>query len=370
MSKIYKYGFSYHLNIALRHMGKELLRTFYNYVYRHLRPGKRFHCRNIFEGANTLVFSNGEVTCVCADHGLINLGNVNESSLEEIWHGDGFEELRASFRANRLPLRHCAACFAFEKVPKSFNDIHKVEPFFFNLHIETTPICNLECAICRRDEVEKHRAGTKLSPKVVRSLLDEIIEHRTNKFVLFFGFGEPLLDNNIYDYIDYLKKGFPEVIASVSTNGIPLENEKNVARLLDTKLDIIVFSIDGTTQKEYERYRRGGELSRALSGMEKLIKQRQLKEQNYPYIVWQYLYFRWNDSAKSIHTTIEHARKIGVDLLHFLPTRTPITGISWKNVLKRNHGIMYKFGHLEHDYNPHGRARVIRITDDMEEIPL
>lgn len=97
MGKSRKFDLSYRLNIFLRNVAKELLRAFYHFVYRPLRPGYRFHCRNIFEGRNALVFSNGEVTCLCADHGLINLGNIHESSLQEVWQGEGFENLRASF---------------------------------------------------------------------------------------------------------------------------------------------------------------------------------------------------------------------------------------------------------------------------------
>ncbi len=95
MEKSRNLNLSYRFNIFLRNIAKELLRAFYHYIYRPLRPGFRFHCRNIFEAHNALVFANGEVTCVCADHGLINLGNVNETSLEEVWRGQGFEDLRA-----------------------------------------------------------------------------------------------------------------------------------------------------------------------------------------------------------------------------------------------------------------------------------
>ncbi|MCX6640647.1 MAG: SPASM domain-containing protein [bacterium] len=174
MTKSAKSDINYRFNIALRHLAKEILRAFYHYVYKPLRPGIQFHCRNIFEGQNALVFSNGEVTCVCADHGLINLGSVRDASLEEIWMGKGFEDLRASFRANRLPLRHCSACFAFERVPKTAKDLCHIAPFFWNIHLETTPVCNLQYAICRRDEVEHHRGGTRLEPPMVYRLLDEV----------------------------------------------------------------------------------------------------------------------------------------------------------------------------------------------------
>jgi MoaA/NifB/PqqE/SkfB family radical SAM enzyme len=370
MKKSRQLDFSYHFNIFLRNVAKELLRTFYHTAYRILRPGKRFYCENIFAGKNGLVFSNGEITCVCADHGLINLGNVNQASLEEIWRGAEFQKLRDAFQANRLPLRHCSACFALKKIYKPTPDLYQIAPFFWNIHIETTPVCNLDCAICRRDEVEKHRGGTQLSKATVYKTLDEIIKHKTNKFVLFFGFGEPLLDRNVYEYMTYLKERFPEVIVSISTNGIPLDNEQNVNALLKTPLDVIVFSIDGITPEAYVKYRRGGDFNRALGGMTRLCQERRKRGQKHPLIIWQYLYFRWNDSDEAIRATIRKAREIGVDILHFLPTRTPITGISWKNQLRRNHGVIYKFGGVDHDYNPHDRARVIHVSNEMEDIPL
>lgn len=371
MSKQHKFSLNYKLNVALRAIASAGLGFFYHWVYRPLRPGYRFYCSHIFEGKNSLVFSDGGVICVCSDHLLETRGNINESSIEEIWHGEKYEELRDSFNRNRLPLHRCPFCFALEKIPKSKNGVFDVAPFLWNIHLETTPVCNMDCIGCPREEVENHRIGTRLSRETVFRLLDEVIKHKTTKYFLFFGFGEPLVDRNTYDYVTYLKEGYPEITASISTNGIPLSNDRNVDKLLDTPLDLLSFSIDGAAEKDYLRYQRGGNFKLAMSGMEKVIKRRNERGLDHPYVVWQYLLFRWNDSKKAMREAIKVARDIGVDLLHFLPVRRPITGISWKNVLRRNHwGVMYKFGYLDHDYNPHGRAKIIRVTDDMEEIPL
>jgi MoaA/NifB/PqqE/SkfB family radical SAM enzyme len=344
---------------------------FYHWIYRPLRPGRRFYCRNVFEGKNSLIFSDGGMICVCSDHLLETRGNINDTSINEIWHGPKYEELRDSFRRNRLPLHRCPFCFALEKIPKSAPDPFKVAPFLWNIHLETTPICNLDCMACPRDVVIGHRGRTRLSRETVYRLLDEVIEHRTTKYFLFFGFGEPLLDNHTYEYVQYLKKGYPEITVSISTNGIALAHERNVEKLLDTPLDLLSFSIDGSNEKEYLRYQRGGDFKRAMAGMRQAVKRRNERGQKNPYIVWQYLLFRWNDSTESIRRTLDLARETGVDLLHFLPVRRPITGISWRNVIRRESwGAIYKFGPLDHNYNPHDRAKIIRVSDNTKEIPL
>lgn len=44
------------------------------------------------------VFWNGEVTVFCHDsYGDLIVGDLNELSLEEIWHGEKIEELRERF---------------------------------------------------------------------------------------------------------------------------------------------------------------------------------------------------------------------------------------------------------------------------------
>lgn len=362
---------SYKSNMALRTWAKELLRTYYHWIYRPLHPGRRFWCHNIFQGRNSLVFSNGQVTCVSTDHGEVNLGNVNESSLEEIWRGEGFNRLRDSFRANRLPLGRCATCLGFEITRQDSADyLFQPAPFFTVIQLETTPECNLVCAMCRRDQVKRHRQGTRLSPEVATRILNEISDRHGSEIVFFYGYGEPFLDPNVYQYITHLKSRYPEIYTFLATNGLPLDNDRNVRKVLDTPLDVLLFSIDGVSQQEYSRYRRGGDLERALSAMRRLLKLRAERGQDHPYIIWQYLCFRWNDSERSRRKALELAREMKVDLLHFLPAATPVTGVSWKQLLRGRFGVMYKFGNIEHKYEPENRARVIRVTEGMKDIPL
>jgi MoaA/NifB/PqqE/SkfB family radical SAM enzyme len=356
--------------MALRTLAKHLLRYYYHLLYRPLRPGRRFWCHNIFQGRNSLVFSNGQVTCVSTDHGEVNLGNVNQSSLQEIWQGEGFNRLRESFKANRLPLGRCASCLGFEKVAKSDTQLFQVAPFLTVVQIETTPECNLHCAMCRRDQVKRHRAGTRLTPEVMYRLLDEICTHHSSEIVFFYGYGEPFLDQNIYEYVTYLKTRYPEIYTFLATNGLPLDNDANVEKLLNTPLDVLLFSIDGVNQKQYGKYRRGGDLSRALSALRRVLRQREINAQDHPYVIWQYLCFRWNDSRDSLREALRLARQMKVDLLHFLPAAIPVTGISWKNLFRRRFGTMYKFGHRQHHYEPENRAQVIHVAENQTEIPL
>lgn len=72
----------------------------------------RFLCRAPFD--DVVVLWNGDVVVCCYDHDGYNIiGNVNESSIADIWHGDRVRELRRQFlerSTTGMPL--CGNCYA------------------------------------------------------------------------------------------------------------------------------------------------------------------------------------------------------------------------------------------------------------------
>jgi len=75
------------------------------------------------------------------------------------------------------------------------------------------------------------------------------------ELVILHASGEPLLNPNIIDMIQYCsRKG---VGTWLSTNGMLL-NEKMAQSLIESPLDALVIAIDGATMETYERIRVGG----------------------------------------------------------------------------------------------------------------
>ena len=61
--------------------------------------------------------------------------------------------------------------------------------------------------------------------------------------------GEPLLNPKIYEYISYAKRGILETI--INTNATNLT--KQIQKLIDSGLDLMIYSFDGGTKKTYEK---------------------------------------------------------------------------------------------------------------------
>jgi radical SAM protein with 4Fe4S-binding SPASM domain len=60
-----------------------------------------------------VVLGNGDVAACCVP-GLV-MGNLNENSMEEIWDGPRYRELRATVNSSK-PLPSCASCPMFRQV--------------------------------------------------------------------------------------------------------------------------------------------------------------------------------------------------------------------------------------------------------------
>jgi radical SAM protein with 4Fe4S-binding SPASM domain len=116
--------------------------------------------------------------------------------------------------------------------------------------VETTAKCNLYCPMCPRE--------THKQPK--EDMTDLIFERlvqgsgRSAEHMMLIGLGEPLMDRRIFDRIGYCESH--GVSTLLSTNGTLLD-EAMAARLLDTSLEHVTFSFDGSTKESFEYYRKG-----------------------------------------------------------------------------------------------------------------
>jgi radical SAM protein with 4Fe4S-binding SPASM domain len=77
--------------------------------------------------------------------------------------------------------------------------------------------------------------------------------------VMLIGLGEPLLDRAIFDRVAACARH--GISTLLSTNGMLLD-EALAARLLDSPLDHITLSMDGTRKETYEHYRKGSQFER------------------------------------------------------------------------------------------------------------
>ena len=95
-----------------------------------------------------------------------------------------------------------------------------------------------------------------------------------------------------------------------STNGHFL-NQKNCEATINSGLDRIIISVDGTTQETYENYRIGGQLSEVLEGTKRLVACKKQLNSSTPHIIFQFLVVKPNEHQ--IPEIYKLAKEIGVD---------------------------------------------------------
>jgi radical SAM protein with 4Fe4S-binding SPASM domain len=95
-----------------------------------------------------------------------------------------------------------------------------------------------------------------------------------------------------------------------STNGHFL-NDTNARRTVESGLDRLIISVDGTTQETYEQYRVGGQLENVLQGARNVVKWKNQLRSRSPHIIFQFLVVRPNEHQ--IPDIYRLAKEIGVD---------------------------------------------------------
>ncbi len=138
-----------------------------------------------------------------------------------------------------------------------------------SLIIEPTNTCNLRCTFCFVTEGMTREDGF-MDFDLFKKIIDDSpdLEH-----LCMHNWGEPLLHKNIFKMIEYAKnKGVNYVV--MNTNGTLL-TDKMIDKVVNSKLDIIRFSIDGSAET-FMRVR-GVELKKIEQNINKLKNVKEIR---------------------------------------------------------------------------------------------
>ncbi|MBM3159262.1 MAG: radical SAM/SPASM domain-containing protein [Bacteroidota bacterium] len=179
-----------------------------------------------------------------------------------------------------------------------------------SISFEPTTSCNLRCPECPSGLRSFSRPTGMLQQDFFRSTIDQL--HKDLFYLIFYFQGEPYLNPAFLDMVRYAAD--KKIYTATSTNGHYL-NDANARKTIESGLDRLIISIDGTTQEVYEQYRVGGNLEKVLEGARTIMQWKKKLKSRTPFVVFQFLVVRPNEHQ------LEEARalatEIGVDAIWF-----------------------------------------------------
>ncbi|MAY84283.1 MAG: radical SAM protein [Flavobacteriales bacterium] len=172
--------------------------------------------------------------------------------------------------------------------------------------IEPTTACNLGCPECPSGLRSFTRPTGNLKADFYRSVIDQM--SKESFYLTFYFQGEPYINPHFLDMVEYANQA--NIYTATSTNAHFL-NDENAKKTVESGLDRLIISIDGTTQETYENYRKGGQLSKVLEGTKNVVKWKKELKSKTPHLIFQFLVVKPNEHQ--IDEVYELAKEYGVN---------------------------------------------------------
>ena len=177
----------------------------------------------------------------------------------------------------------------------------------FSMSIEPTTSCNLRCPECPSGLRSFTRPTGMMSTELFEDVIDQVKGHLI--YMLLYFQGEPYLHPHFFDLVRYASD--QGIFTATSTNAHYLSDD-NARKTVESGLDRLIVSIDGTTQETYEQYRVGGSLSKVIEGTENLVHWKKQLASRSPQIIFQYLVVKPNEHQISDANRL--ASRLGVEI--------------------------------------------------------
>ncbi len=175
---------------------------------------------------------------------------------------------------------------------------------------EPTTSCNLRCPECPSGLRAFTRPTGMMEPVFFRGTIDDI--SKDILYLIFYFQGEPYLNPGFLEMVQYAsRKG---LYTATSTNAHYLTPEK-ARQTVESGLDRLIISIDGTTQEVYQQYRVGGRLDKVLEGARNIIHWKKTLHSKKPFVIFQFLVVKPNEHQVDAVEAL--GKEIGVDAVWF-----------------------------------------------------
>ncbi len=180
----------------------------------------------------------------------------------------------------------------------------------FALSIEPTTACNLGCPECPSGLKLFSRPTGNLKQTTNKKIIDELAPYLS--YINFYFQGEPFINPNFLEMVSYAAS--KNIYTATSTNAHFLTPEM-AQKTVESNLDRLIISIDGTTQETYEQYRIHGSLEKVMEGTRNIVSAKKELKSKTPHLIFQFLVVKPNEHQ--IEEAKQLAKEMGVDEIKF-----------------------------------------------------
>ena len=236
------------------------------------------------------------------------------------WDRSPGELIARKLNEHSLPFQEtCPGCFCLSPGNSSGYNSKIINV----MQVEPSSKCLLRCKACATPEERmKLDPPDTLKPvvfeRILKSFTGKSIDIRSFDFS---GHGEPLMNEELWQLIRLARKHYPSSFISMITNAHGDFSQDQIS----SGLNLIQFSIDGVDQESYEKYRVGGNHSRASNYMQTFSEASGSSVRT----VWRYILFNHNDDPSQLSLAYKTARKFGINEIRFIFTHKGL----WSNKL-------------------------------------
>jgi radical SAM protein with 4Fe4S-binding SPASM domain len=178
-----------------------------------------------------------------------------------------------------------------------------------SISIEPTTSCNLRCPECPSGLRAFTRPTGMMKKELFESIVDQLPEL---SYLIFYFQGEPFLHPSLLDMVRYASK--KKIYTATSTNAHFL-NDEAARKTVESGLDRLIISIDGTTQETYQSYRVGGKIDKVIEGTKNILRWKKELKSKTPHVIFQFLVVKHNEHQ--IEEVKKLAQELGVDEVKF-----------------------------------------------------
>ncbi len=181
--------------------------------------------------------------------------------------------------------------------------------------IEPSNICNLNCPLCasaNENAMSYDVPRGYLKAEFFSSMINCLLPYLCR--IILYNWGEPLLNPELFNIISMASD--KDIGVELSTNLVNFSPDM-ADKLIDSRLERIILSIDGASADTYNRYRRGGDFDRVIENVKTLVGRKKSRGALYPIVEWQFVPMSHNEHE--VRKAEETSKELGADVFSVIP---------------------------------------------------